>query len=476
MISLNLFSLTHQTSSSGSTAAKSSLKINVKRDDVSAATETNSKTNASVSSLSSRVQDMYDKISDTNGVSNIQLLDKLGGKEDLKVFQNYIERFSINDSGQLKSLSEYDVEGMVNTIAAKYASLSYQIENGEYSTAEKQEMQKRLDQQLEDGLETLGERFSGSASDLFSNLGLGESEQKRVSQSLTEYVKQYKDEFTEFLNSDEGEEFLKQAQADNPELLTDDVALTEAVLYNKAERLVEEEKAKEQDAKVQAAKDAAKAANGQDVTTTQKTDEEDEDTSSVQRNLFTLEDLSCLGDLQTSFNTFLNENLNKSEEEIGYQVGLTYVKGQEILKESGASEFMTKLYNSNFDNFLESKIKSLNSRLEDKQAAAEETSSSANANSYKRLDESVIKQTFNSVVNYYNTTGSALDAMVSGFEFAQSSFQTNQANNSSVIRYQVGSNFFNNFYNAQKGSGKGGSADMYSIGMSYYKRYTTAMQ
>lgn len=276
------------------------------------------------------------------------------------------------------------------------------------------------------------------------------------------------------MDSDEGKEFIEKALKENPDLMTDDVALTEAILYNKAERLVEEEKNKAKEAEAQAAKDAIKIAAGQDVTqTTSKTEEEEGETTVVKSNLFTLEDLTSLGDLQSSFNTFLNDNLNKSEEEIGYQLGLTYVKGQEILKENGASELLTKMYSSNFDNFIESKLKSINTRLEDKQESAEETSSNADPNSYQRLDESLIKQTYNNVVNYYNATGSAMDAMISGFEDAQASFLNNKAN-SSAVRYKVGSNFFNNFYTTQKGSGKSNSADMYSIGMSYYKRYTTA--
>lgn len=474
MISFNLFSMTHQTGAGAKSAVKAAsvLNINVKHD-VNAA---NSSTSAAAisASRSSSVEDMFESLVDTNGVSNIQLLDKLGGKEDLKAFQNYIERFSINDSGQLKSLSEYNVKGMVNTIAAKYTSLSYQIENGNYSDAEKAEMQKRLDEQLGDGLDTLAERFGSSASELFANLGLGDSQKKTAGQSLVELVKQYKDEFTAFMDSDEGKEFIETALKENPDLLTDDVALTEAILYNKAERLVEDEKAKAKEAEVQAAKDAAKTAAGQDVTqSTIKTEDEEGEGTAVKSNLFTLEDLSSLGELQSSFNTFLNDNLNKSEEEIGYQLGLTYVKGQEILKEHGASELLTKMYTSNFDNFIESKLKSINTRLEDKQESAEETSSNADPNSYKSLDTALIKQTYNSVVNYYNATGSAMDAMISGFEDAKNSFLNNQAN-SSAVRYTVGSKFFDNFYTTQKGSGKSNSADMYSIGMSYYKRYTTA--
>lgn len=485
MVAINLFSLTHQSTSlfgtqgnTGTTKAKSTLNFAVKRD-----TSTSSATSAAnatgSSSHSSRVEDKYEQISEANGVSNMELLKTLGAKDDTKTFQNYIERFTISDRGDLKTLKEYDVEGIANTIAAKYASLSYQIENGDYSAEEKQTMQKRLDEQLEDGLGTLSERFNLSASDLFTDLGFTESDEKNVAQSLSEIVKQYKDEFTSFLNSDEGKAFLEQAQAENPDtdLMTSDVALTDALLYNKAQRLVDEEKAAEDEAKVQAAKDAAKAANGQAVDSTTKTEEDEEsESSSLNPNLFTLEDLSSFADLQSTFNTFLKDNLNTSEEEMGYQMGLTYVKSQEILKEYGVSDNLAKKFESGFDDFVESTIKDFNTRLEDKQETAEETSSSADPNSYKKLDESTIKQSMNAVINYYNATGSAMDAMVSGFEFAQSSFMTNQANNSSVVRYQVGSQFFNNFYNAQKGSGKANSADMYSIGMSYYKRYATAMQ
>lgn len=475
MISFNLFSLTPRMGTTG-TQGKTTLNINVKHD-VSTTTSPTSAAASQGKTTSSRVEKMYEELVDTNGLSNKSLLEGLGQEEDNKVFQGYIERFTLNDSGELKSMSEYNVKGMVNTIAAKYAALSKQIEDGNYSDAEKAEMQKRLDTQLEDGLKTLSERFVGSGVDLFNALDMGKGDQVTVKESLVELVKQYKDEFNAFLDSDEGKAFLEQAQKDNPDvdLLTDDVALTNALLYNKAERLVAEEKAKEEEAKVQASKDAVKTANGQDVTKTAD-DEESEETSKVGKQLFTLEDLSSFGELQTNLSTFLNSNVNKSEEEIGYQLGLTYVKAQEIMKEYGASEFLTKTFNSGFDTFVENTIKTFNDTLDEKQETAEETSSNADPNSYKRLDESVINSTFNSVVSYYNATGSAMDAMVSGFEFAQNSFLNNQANNPSTVRYNVGSQFFDNFYTTPKGSGKGNSSDMYSIGISYYKRYTTAMQ
>lgn len=469
MISVNLFSMTRQTGVGMGATAKTTTNLNIKVKQPGAE-QANASSAASVarSSNSISVRQKYESIVDTNGVSNITLLDKLGKQEDTLVFQNYIERFSINDQGQLKSLDEYNVEGMVNTIAAKYTSLSYQIENGDYSDDEKAMMQKRLDDQLEEGLETLSERFGGSASELFNNLGLGDAEKKRVGQSLTELVKQYKDEFTSFIKSDEGKAFLDKALAENPDLMTDDVALTDAILYNKAERLVEEEKTKVKEAEAQAAKDAAKAAAGKAVTDVIQKDEEQEEDSAVKTNLFSLNDLKSLGDLQSSFSTFLNDNLNKSEEEIGYQLGLTYVKGLETLKENGASELLTDMFTSNFDNFVDSKLKSFNDRLEEKQESASETSSSADPSSYSRLNESVVKQNFNNVVSYYNATGSAMDAMISGFESAQASFLNNQTN-STAVRYQVGSKFFDNFYTAEKST-----ANTYSIGMSYYKRYATA--
>lgn len=481
MISFNLFNMTHGASTTG-IKTKTSLNITVKDDVFTNSTKASADTAsaAKTKTISSRVEDMYEELYAESRNSEISILETLGKEEDLKPFQGFIESYSLSDTGELKSLSEYDVKGMVNTIAAKFASLSKQIEEGNYSDAEKAEMQKRLETQLEDGLKTLSDRFASSGTDLFSALGMADGDKAKVKDSLTELVKQYTEEYSAFLDSDEGKAFLEQAQTDNPDvdLLTDDVALTKALLLNKAETLVAEEDKKAEEAKTKAAKEAAKTAGTQPTDVIQKTEEEEEaeESSKVGQQLFTLEDLSSMGELQTTLSTFLNSNVNKSEEEIGYQLGLTYVKAQEILKEKGTSELFTKTFNAGFDKFVESTIKSFNETLDSKQEAAEETSENANPNSYKRLDEATINKTFNSVVSYYNATGSAMDAMISGFEFAKDSFAVSQANNGSTVRYSVGSKFFDNFYTAEKGSGKSNSADMYSIGMSYYKRYATAMQ
>lgn len=496
MVSIDLSAITQGSRGVGfaSKAVTPNLTFNIKRSDsVLAADSPASAAAAASKSNSAKVDDIYEEISDTNGMSNFSLLKSLS-EEDSNLFQGYIQRFAYDENGNLKSLDKYDVKGMVNTIGAKYAALSYQIENGEYSNAEKAEMQKRLDTQLEEGLEGLSKSFVDSGTELFSDLpsdnvvqlkttlfdalGMGDGAKSKIKDSLIAIVKEHKDEFVSFLDSEEGQEFLKQAEKDNPDILTDDVALTEAILYNKAERLVAEAEAKEEEEKLQASKSALKSAQDQNATDvkTQETEDTEQSQSKSSQQLYTLEDLSSFGELQSNLNTFLKTNLNKSEEEIGYQLGLTFIKSQDILAKHGASELFTKQFKSGFDDFMDDSLNQFNKALEAKQKDAEETSSNADPNSYKRLDLSVVNQTFNGVVSYYNATGSTMEAVLSGFEMAKNSFLINQANNPNTVRYEVGSKFFDNFYNPQKGTSKSIGAYDLSNGMSYYKRYSMAMQ
>lgn len=404
----------------------------------------------------------FENLYETNVLSNNSILKSLKNDEDSSLFQEYIAAFAYDDSGNAKDLSNYEIEGVINTIGATYAALTYQIENGNYSNKDKETMLSSLERQFEQGVADLTDSFGASASSLFSSLGV-DAETKNVAQSLTDLITEQKDHYLEFINSDEGKKYIAEAQnssniaanaaassdgSASVNLLTDDGALTQAILRHEAESRVE---AKE-DATAAAKETEAKA---------------DETTKVANANAFTLDDLEVLGELQSSLTTFFNQNGNKSEEEIGYQLGLTYIKAQEIMTQGNASSHLSSLFNSNFDNFVDSSIDAINKSLKQKQAKADEFENT-NENAYKSLDESTIQNIYNQTISAYQNTGSTTDAVINGFEMANSSFIQNQALNSSTIRYSVGDGFFDNFYHSDK------NRNGYSNGMSTFRRYTQA--
>lgn len=418
------------------------------------------------------VDKIFENLYEENSMGNVNLLSKLSYKVetngDSDDFANYIRAFAL-DGSMMKNLSDYDAEGIVTTIAAKYASLSHQIEEGNFSESSKQKMQQELDLQLEAGLKDLADYYGDSASSLFDSLGIS-SQKNEIGKALTEFVHEKKDEMLAFMKSDEGKEYLKKAQLKDEKnnFLFDDVALTKALVYHAAEQKDEQEKLKEAQAQEQAKLKAANAADGTATTKESSTvlnlKKADANTEAQNTNAsFTLNDLNSLGKLQSTLSSFVTEDKSKSEEELGYQLSLTMIKGQEILKQNGASDYLSNLFTKNFENFVDGKVKDINEYLKDKQKDAEEFSTS-NPEAYKEFDTKVVLNAFKATTSVYELTGNAKDAMVNGFDLVKNSFEQNQQLNGSVIRYQ-NDNFFSNFFHTNK------DQDAYNMGMSTFRRY-----
>lgn len=424
---------------------------------------------------------IYEELYNNNRLIDINFLNSItkniqSGQEDTS-FADYIRAYSMDNSGNDKALSDMNVEGMVNTIGAMYASLSYQIENGNYSSQEKQKMQESLDSQLEAGIKDLADNFGQKADKLFSALGL-DSETQNVTQSLTDLINNYKDKYKDFLNSEEGQDFIKNAQEqamakgtekDAEKLMQSGVALAQALLKNEAEvRLKDEENFQEELLKAQ--KTANKTGNLSEVNKLQeaKAASIKKLEGSTDNNGFTLSDLSTIGKLQKDLNSFLNKDSDKSEEEIGYQLGLIYIKAQEDLTKGGASSRLTEMFNNNFDHFIDSTVNDINKTLEAKQDKADEFSNNTNPSStaYNSLNVTTIMESFNNTVGVYNNTGNTTESVIQGFELAKNSYKANQ-NVNAAIRYTVGNNFFETFYNNnQKVNGN------YNQGISNFRLYT----
>lgn len=424
---------------------------------------------------------IYEELYNNNRLIDINFLNSMtenmrSGEEDTS-FADYIRAYSMDNSGNDKALSDMNVEGMVNTIGAMYASLSYQIENGEYSSQDKQKLQESLDSQLEAGIKDLAENFGQKADQLFSALGL-ESESQNVTQSLTDLINNYKDKYQKFLDSEEGQDFIKNAQEqakaqgtekDAEKLMQSGVALAQALLKNESEvRLKDEENY--QDDLLKAQKDANKTGDLSAVNKLQEARAASlkELEGSTDNNGFTLSDLSTIGKLQKDLTSFMHNDSDKSEEEIGYQLGLTYIKAQEDLAKGGASSRLTELFNNNFDHFIDSAVDDINKTLEAKQDKADEFSNNTNSGSkaYNSLDVDTIMENFNNTVGVYKNTGNTTESVIQGFELAQNSYKANQNVNAS-IRYTVGNNFFETFYNNnQKVNGS------YTQGISNFRLYT----
>lgn len=426
--------------------------------------------NLAAKNTSSAVDRKFDALYEENAYSDFEMIKYLGSQNEGEkdVFANYILSFAMNESGENKSLSEFDVEGIVNTIGAKYASLAYEIENGDYPN--KDELLAELDKQYEKGVEELSKYYSESAGTLFNALGT-QGEIKNLGSTLTDLINEQKDKYLEFVKSDEGKAYIKKAQDGDSEnnLLKSDIALTKVLLTHEAEQRVAEEKDAEEKAKLEAINAAKQSVLGQSIEAKQVANDKGDgnEVKDAAPKTFTLADLQSLGKLQSTLSSFLTEDANVTEEEVGYQLGLTYAKAQEVMTQGGASSYLTSLFNDNFDNFVDNKVKSLNASLKEKQEKADELSNTS-ADAYKELSTSTILDIFNATKNVYETTGSADEAVISGYELANKSFQLNVQNNGSVQRYK-NDTFFSSFYNTDK------TNNAYDMGMSNYRRYTNIM-
>lgn len=401
----------------------------------------------------------FELIHEENAMSNANLLSKLSytvetGSES-QDFANYIRAFSLDGEG-FRSLNDYDVEGIVNTVAARYTALSEQISSGKFSDETKAKMQEELDRQLEAGLKDLGADFGTAAQGLFESLGMSNGG-KDAGNALVEFVKQKKDEFLNFLSTSEGKEYLKQAQAESPDvkLNSDDNALAKVLLRHEAQVRLDKKKTEEENA-LAAAKEAEKTGKLPEKKDIEEADKKGSTT-------FSMADLKSLGKLQSALSSFVNDDTSITEEQLGYQMGLTYVKAQEVLKNNGASSYMTELFDKNFENFVDSKVKSFNEVLKAKQEEAEELSGTS-AEAYKEFSTKNVMDAFNATRGVYNATGNASDAVVNGFEIVKESFLANQASNANTIRYKNDS-FFSSFYNGDKDN------QAYDMGLSTFRRY-----
>lgn len=417
---------------------------------------------ATATANSNSVDRKLDELFADNSLSNTALLKYMTTGQDPDAFSKFITAYTRDSSGYQAQLSDYDVEGIVNTIGAKFAALTHEIENGDFSDQDKQELLDSLQKQLEEGMDVLADSFGNAADSLFSNLGL-KSHNKTAGQALADFVTEKKDYYLDFIKSSEGKQYIADAAKNNPDLqlATNDVDLTEVILRHEAEKQIAAEKA--------AADKDTKDIKDQNLSGLTKPADQEEEDNKVGSGKFTLEDLQMLSKLQSNFTSFWTDDANKTEEQFGYQMGLTYIKAQEIMKENGASNYLTSLFNNNFDNYIETKVDTLNSQLKDKQKTAEETTENVSNEAYKELDSSKIMQAFNMTKAAYNNSGSAADSIVDGFESVSILFNQSKNENPNTIRYSAGNNFFNNFYS----SGKDDNG--YNLGMSTFHRYNYIM-
>lgn len=419
----------------------------------------------------SSVDRIFEDLFEDNALGKVNMLSKLSYKvetgEGSDDFANYIKAFALDGAG-FKQLSDYDAQGMVTTIAAKYTALSQQIDEGLFADGTKQKMHEELERQLQAGLEDLAQYYGDSASTLFQSLGI-EGQKDQLGKSLTDLVLQKKDEMLAFVNSEAGKEYLKQAQLkdEGHNFAFDDVALTKALIYHEAENIHQQELEKEQQASAQAAKQAHGVAKPQDKSANQALGVVDTKSQTESADSFTLQDLKALGKLQSTLSNFVNDDKSKSEEELGYQLGLTKAKGQAILQQAGASSYLSELFNSNFDNFINSKVKDINEHLKDKQKEAADLSVNAEE-AYKEFNLNAVMDAFKATTSVYETTGSLNDTVVNGFELVKNSFLQQQQLNGTTMRYKNDS-FFSSFYHTDKDN------NAYDMGMSTFRRYHNTM-
>lgn len=499
-----------------------------------------------------------------NSFTNLNILSSLtndeGKEPNSSIFKDFVRCYTEGEEGD-KSLGEYDIEGIIHTVGARYAALRYEIYNGDFK--DQDALVANIRSQFHEGVNFLSEKFAAGASQLFTKLGATE-ELENVAKSVQDIANFQKTQYVIFTNSHVGEAYLdKLTRSEGFNFLTSDMDLTTAILRHEATlRAMANESAdanaassghtsfvttasgdslsfikaisnlsKEQgasgsfvntqaqnklhandnvyihelhlnDVKVRTPKDPSELANeaatafkrniqGEDVGVEVVEDHNNENEvetaqasstffKTLQENFqekvtnYDIADLKNLSKLQSSFATFLNEDSNKSEAEIGFQLGLTLVKGLEGLKHGNAQEGrLGEVFITNFTNVIDGTIEAVNSKL-----STEQESSYTNIISddnelldpYAFLSKDEVYNVFEKTADAYLATGSANDAVVNGFDAAKESFINYSSAHENLARNVSGRKFFVSFYQNNKGS-----ANMYGIGQSVYHKYTFAI-
>lgn len=358
--------------------------------------------------------------------------DKDNHEANIQRFVSSLNKLNFNKEGMLTSFLDVDFEQTVNGIAAGYNAIKHDIETS--SDPNKANLLNTLDDKFHEAIGHFSKSLSISCNDFFSSLDLNQDVASKLENSIQKVIEDRVNSFDKFLKSDLGSQFLKKVDGNNVSLQSfSDVLVKNSKLIDKA-----------------LAQDPS-----------YKKDQKD-----VNNNLFTLNDLKSLSDIESKFKKFKNQDWSlKTEEQFGFELGMLNVSLTDLMQKNEVSEGFSKIMQDGFSSFTDSYLKGINKELEAKAKEADEEFGSGAY--YAQLDLRKIKSTMNNVIGQYTTSGDKTKALVDGLDMAKvSAYQS--AQRSSAKRYEKGLSFFDNFYTPNKGN-------IYEVGRSNYQKYLKDM-
>ena len=358
--------------------------------------------------------------------------DKDNHEANIQRFVSSLNKLNFNKEGMLTSFSDIDFEKTVNGIAAGYTAIKHNIKTS--SDPNKSQLLNSLDDKFKEAIGRFSKSLSISGNDFFSSLDLNQDVSSKLENSIQKVIEDRVDSFDKFLKTDLGGQFLKKIDGNNVSLQSfSDVMVKNSKLIDKA-----------------LAQDPA-----------YKKDQKD-----VNNNLFTLNDLKSLSDIESKFKKMKNQDWSlKTEEQFGFELGMLNVSMTDLMQNNEVSEGFSKIMQEGFSSFTDSYLKGINKELEAKAEKADEDFGTGSR--YAQLDLRKIKSTMNNVIGQYSASGDKTKALVDGLDMAKISAYSS-AKKSPAMRYERGLSFFDNFYTPNKGN-------VYEVGRSNYQKYLKDM-
>lgn len=351
---------------------------------------------------------------------------------NIQKFVSSLNQLNFNKEGMLTSFSDIDFEKTVNGIAAGYTAIKHNIETS--SDPNKSQLLNSLDDKFKEAIGRFSKSLSISGNDFFSSLDLNQDVSSKLENSIQKVIEDRVDSFDKFLKTDLGGQFLKKIDGNNVSLQSfSDVMVKNSALIDKSLAQVSDNS---------------------------------KDKKPLNANLFTLNDLKSLGDIESKFKKMKSQDWSlKTEEQFGFELGMLNVSMTDLMQKNEVSEGFSKIMQESFSTFTDSYLKDINKQLEAKAQEADEEFGTGSR--YAQLDLRKIKSTMNNVIGQYTKSGDKTQALVDGLDMAKISAYSS-AKKSPAMRYERGLSFFDNFYTPNKGN-------VYEVGRSNYQKYLKDM-
>lgn len=394
------------------------------------ATTSSVSSQATTDSVNSKNVNNLDNTSLSNLAKKLNTV-KVGLKVGANLFSNLIQSYSLNLDGSVKDLKDFDVKQMVEDISTGYLYLTNSIKNDKtLSDSEKQNQLASLELQLNEGISEFSDNFAIQADSFLQKFGISNSGSEIID-SIYSAVQDQITNYSNIINPDNSDLISQIASEHNLDITNFDD-------FNQALNLCVESFNEEQ-------QDEQTSQDNQNSNATANTDEL---SNSQESQLYNLNDLQALSTIAKNLGQVPKPNLNSSEEQIAFTYAMENLIINQVMDNGNVSEDLNKQINAGFKNYMNDGIKQQNTLLQNKQKTVEEYSSS-NVNHYSNLNTSTINSIYTTIVNNSASTGNnsnGIENMIEGFEIAKQSFMQNQSSKSNLVRYSIGADFFNNFY------------------------------